>query len=147
MLSFTIFTLSISYLVKIFHLDPNILRIFAVVVLAILGVFMIIPGFNAVLELGISRLTNVFSPSAGSGQVNAFAPTAKTVTPSSQNTTKGGLPVVTPNQTTTKGGLPVVSPVVTQPGQNTPPTGPEALVLAGLLPTGALGWLLRKKTS
>jgi len=31
---------------------------------------MIIPGFNAVLELGISRLTNVFSPSAGSGQAN-----------------------------------------------------------------------------
>ncbi len=33
MSSFTFFTLAISYLVKIFHLDPNILRLFAVVVL------------------------------------------------------------------------------------------------------------------
>lgn len=79
------------------------------------------------------------------GNVTAFAPTAKSQQPSP--TTKGGLPVVTPNQTTTKGGLPVTSPVVTKPNQNTPSTGPETLVLAGLLPTGALGWLLRKKTS
>jgi uncharacterized repeat protein (TIGR01451 family) len=65
-------------------------------------------------------------------------------TPTPKPTTKGT--PVTPGATT-KGGLPVVSPVVPQPGQNTPSTGPESLVLAGLLPTGALGWLLRRKTS
>jgi len=63
MLSFTIFTLSISYLIKLFHLDPNVLRIFAVVVIAILGVAMIIPGFSTLLELGISRLTSFFNRS------------------------------------------------------------------------------------
>lgn len=60
MLSFTIFTLSISYLIKLFHLDPNVLRILAVVVITILGFMMIIPGFNTILELGISRMTGVF---------------------------------------------------------------------------------------
>jgi len=61
MLSFTIFTLSVSYLIKFFHLDPNVLRIFAVVIIALLGVAMIIPGFNTLLELGISRLTGFFN--------------------------------------------------------------------------------------
>jgi hypothetical protein len=60
-----------------------------------------------------------------------------------KTTTKGA---VTPGSTT-KGGLAVAQPASPQPGQNTPSTGPEALVLAGLLPTGALGFLLRKKTS
>lgn len=81
-------------------------------------------------------------------QTNSFAPVTKgglsTTQPSP--TTKGGI-AVTPNKTTTKGGLPVTSPAAPQPGQNTPSTGPEALILAGLLPTGALGWLLRRKTS
>lgn len=45
---------------------------------------------------------------------------------------------------TTKGGLPLQSaPNMT----TTPPTGPEALGLLALLPTGALGAFLRKKTS
>lgn len=61
MLSFTIFTLSISYLIKFLHLDPNVLRIFAVVIIALLGVAMIIPGFNTLLELGISKLTGFFN--------------------------------------------------------------------------------------
>lgn len=45
---------------------------------------------------------------------------------------------------TTKGGLPVMPPakVVT-----TPPTGPEALALAALIPTGILGQFLRKRAS
>ncbi len=67
-----------------------------------------------------------------------ISPTPKTTT-----TTKGA---VTPGSTT-KGGLAVGIVPAPQPGQNTPSTGPEALVLAGLLPTGALGFLLRKKTS
>lgn len=56
--------------------------------------------------------------------------------------------VQTPTPTipsTTKGGLPVLSPAAPQPGQRTPETGPEMLALIGLLPAGAVGWLLRKR--
>ncbi len=70
MASFTIFTLSVSYLVKFLHLDPNILRIFAVVVISLLGVAMIVPGFTKIMEIGISRLTSRFGTSGqeqGSG--------------------------------------------------------------------------------
>lgn len=63
-LSFSIFTLSISYLIKLFHLNPDSLRIFAVVVLTILGIAMIVPGFNELLELAISRLSGKFGVSA-----------------------------------------------------------------------------------
>jgi cytochrome c biogenesis protein CcdA/thiol-disulfide isomerase/thioredoxin len=72
MLSFTIFTLSVSYLVKFLHLDPNILRIFAVVVLTILGVAMIVPGFTKIMEIGISRLTSRFGTS-GQEQGTGFS--------------------------------------------------------------------------
>ncbi len=65
---------------------------------------------------------------------------------SSETQSTAQAPATTPPQTT-KGGLPVASVVSPAPGQNTPETGPETLVLAALLPTGALGWLLRKKTS
>lgn len=63
----------------------------------------------------------------------------------SGNQTKGGLPLsetlpVSPTQTT-KGGLPVLSP---QPVKTTPSTGPEALPLLALIPTGAIGIYLRK---
>lgn len=72
MLSFTIFTLSVSYLVKLFNFDPNVLRIAAVVIIGFLGFCMIVPGFNTILELGISKLTNRFNatgtvPSTGFG--------------------------------------------------------------------------------
>ena len=45
--------------------------------------------------------------------------------------------------TTTKGGLPVypATPITT-----TPPTGPEALAIFALLPSGISGFLLRKKS-
>lgn len=60
MLSFAIFTLAISYLVGFFHLDPNILRLFAVIVITFLGVSLIIPSFNRLVEIGISRLTGIW---------------------------------------------------------------------------------------
>ena len=48
------------------------------------------------------------------------------------------------NPTTTKGGLPVYkSPYA----KKTPPTGPEDLAMFALLPTGALGVWLRRRTS
>ena len=62
MSSFTLFTLSISYLEKIFHIDPNSFRIVAVVGLGVLGVSMMIPSFGEKLE-GI--INNLLSPLRG----------------------------------------------------------------------------------
>jgi uncharacterized repeat protein (TIGR01451 family) len=50
--------------------------------------------------------------------------------PTNTNTTKGGLPVYTPTQS-----------------RRTPATGPETLGLLALLPSGILGYYLRRKTS
>lgn len=47
---------------------------------------------------------------------------------------------------TTKGGLPVAAAPVPNLVKSTPPTGPETLALAGLLPLGTLGYILRRKT-
>ena len=60
MASFAIFTLSISYLVRAFHFDPNILRTIAVVVIVFLGLTLIIPKLTAILEAWVSRLTGIF---------------------------------------------------------------------------------------
>ncbi len=60
MLSFGVFTLAISSIVKIFHLDPNILRLVAVVVIGLLGISLIIPQFSQVTEALISRLSGLF---------------------------------------------------------------------------------------
>ena len=60
MLSFAVFTLAISYLVRLFHFDPNSLRLIAVIVIGILGISMIIPQFSAWLEVFVSRLTGIF---------------------------------------------------------------------------------------
>lgn len=42
---------------------------------------------------------------------------------------------------TTKGGFPIIS---SSPIKQTPPTGPEALALFAMIPTGLSGWFLRK---
>ncbi len=57
MLSFGVFTLAISTIVKFFHFDPNNLRLIAVIVIAFLGITMIIPAFSVWTEQIISRLT------------------------------------------------------------------------------------------
>ena len=57
MASFAIFTLSISYLVRLFHFDPNILRIIAVIVIVFLGLTLIIPALSRILEGFVSKLT------------------------------------------------------------------------------------------
>lgn len=60
MLSFSIFTLAISTLVRLFHFDPNILRLFAVIVIGFLGLTLIIPALSLITEGLISRLTSLF---------------------------------------------------------------------------------------
>ena len=62
MFSFLIFTLLISTLVRILHFDPNILRLFAVIVLVILGLTLVIPVFSKALEGLISRITGYIGP-------------------------------------------------------------------------------------
>lgn len=59
-----------------------------------------------------------------------------------QKVAVGGPVQPTPQSPTTKGGLKVFPPPQVPV---TPPTGPEALALVGLIPTGILGNFLRKK--
>lgn len=75
MLSFAFFTLAISYLVKLLHLDPNFLRIVAVIIIAFLGLSMVIPPLGAKVEVFISQLANKFGAgksSTGSGFLAGF---------------------------------------------------------------------------
>src|SRR6185295_18739990 len=56
MTSFTIFTLTISYLEKILHLDPNLFRLVAVIIIGLLGLSMMIPSLGTAFENFINRL-------------------------------------------------------------------------------------------
>lgn len=60
MTSFTIFTLSISYVERIFHIDPNLFRIIAVVAIGLLGISMLIPSLGMRLEDLINHLLKPF---------------------------------------------------------------------------------------
>lgn len=64
MLSFTVFTLSVSYLVRMFHLDPNLIRLFAVTIIVFLGLTMIIPALERIFTLSVSKLSNAFGQNA-----------------------------------------------------------------------------------
>ncbi len=57
MISFSFFTLTISYLVQFFHFDPNILRILAVIIIGFLGLTLIIPQLSAILEAWVSKIS------------------------------------------------------------------------------------------
>ena len=59
--SFALFTLTISYIVKIIPFDPNILRLFAVMVIGFLGLTLIIPALAQVVEGWVSRFSGKFS--------------------------------------------------------------------------------------
>jgi cytochrome c biogenesis protein CcdA/thiol-disulfide isomerase/thioredoxin len=60
MTSFSMFTLSISYLEKIFHLDANIFRLIAVVIIGLLGVSMMIPALGTAFENFVNRILSPF---------------------------------------------------------------------------------------
>jgi cytochrome c biogenesis protein CcdA/thiol-disulfide isomerase/thioredoxin len=64
--SFAILTLTISYIVTIIPFDPNVLRIIAVLVIAISGLTLIIPKLSEFLQILVSRLS---SKLGGSGVV------------------------------------------------------------------------------
>lgn len=60
MTSFAIFTLSISYLEKIFHIDPNLFRTIAVIAIGLFGLSMMIPYLGMKIEDLINNLTAPF---------------------------------------------------------------------------------------
>ena len=60
MFSFTVFTLSLSYLVRLLHFDPNILRLIAVVVIGFLGLTLAVPSLTRLLEGALLGLTGRF---------------------------------------------------------------------------------------
>src|SRR5206468_7770760 len=68
MLSFAVFTLAISSLVRFFHFDPNILRLFAVIFIALLGISLLFPSFSASLEILISRISGMFGTTRNTRQ-------------------------------------------------------------------------------
>ncbi len=72
MLSFGFFTLAISYLVKVFHLDPGVFRLIAVLVIGFLGVTMVVPQLSRYVEGAVSRISSIFGQRSREGS-NFFA--------------------------------------------------------------------------
>src|SRR5271154_1195531 len=60
MTSFTVFTLSISYLEKFFHLDANIFRLLAVIIIGLLGISMMIPALGTAFENFVNQVLSPF---------------------------------------------------------------------------------------
>lgn len=60
MTSFALFTLTISYIIRIIPFDPNVLRLFAVIVIGFLGVTLAVPKLSGLLEGYVSRLSGSF---------------------------------------------------------------------------------------
>jgi len=68
LLSFGIITLSLSYLVRVFSFDIDILRYFAVLIIGFLGFTLLIPPLSKKLEGYASRLSGKFAfQGSGSG--------------------------------------------------------------------------------
>jgi cytochrome c biogenesis protein CcdA len=63
--SFTVFTLSLSALIRLLGISPNILRTAAVIMLFVFGLVITVPFFRDRFELLASRLTNAFNSSRG----------------------------------------------------------------------------------
>ncbi|MEO8581196.1 MAG: cytochrome c biogenesis protein CcdA [Patescibacteria group bacterium] len=60
--SFTFFTLFLSALVKAFHISPDVLRVFSIVVIFLFGLSIIIPKVQEYLEILFSKVSNALSP-------------------------------------------------------------------------------------
>src|SRR3989344_2806304 len=72
MLSFGLFTLTISYLVSLFHFDPDALRLFAVVIIGFLGLTLVIPALSRILEGYVSRFTGLLGARFSGQQAHGF---------------------------------------------------------------------------
>jgi cytochrome c biogenesis protein CcdA/thiol-disulfide isomerase/thioredoxin len=69
-ISFAVYNLSISYLVRLFGFDPNILRYLAIAILFILGLMMVVPVLSRFFEGMVSRLAG--SMGTGNAKRNGF---------------------------------------------------------------------------
>ncbi len=59
MTSFSIFTLFVSYLERFLHIDPNVFRLIAVIIIGLLGLSLLFPSLGAKFEVWIN---NVLQP-------------------------------------------------------------------------------------
>lgn len=59
LISFGIFTLTVSYLVNIFNFNPEVLRLFAVLIIGFLGLTLVVPQLTRLVEGAVSRLTSI----------------------------------------------------------------------------------------
>ncbi len=64
-MSFSILTLSIAYVVRIIPFDTEWLRYLSVAIIAVLGLTLIIPALGAYLEGAVSKLSSRFSRNSG----------------------------------------------------------------------------------
>src|ERR687885_121755 len=71
-ISFSIFTLAISQLVALLGLSANVLRLIAVVVIALLGLAMIVPALSTRLEMLLSGLPGMVKQGNRSGLAGGF---------------------------------------------------------------------------
>ncbi len=69
-ISFAFFTLTLSYIVRIIPFDPDILRLFAVFIIGLLGLSLVIPKLTFLLEGLVSKISGKFNIS--SNQDNGF---------------------------------------------------------------------------
>ena len=56
MTSFTLFTLFVSYLERILHIDANVFRLMAVVIIGLLGISLLFPALGARFEAWINQV-------------------------------------------------------------------------------------------
>lgn len=64
-ISFAFFTLTISYIIRIFPFDVDNLRLLAVAVIGLMGLTFVIPKFTQLLEGYVSKLTGKLNPISG----------------------------------------------------------------------------------
>lgn len=72
LVSFGVFTLTISYLVTTLNFDPEILRYFAVLVIGFLGLTLTLPQLSSILEAQVSKLSGKFASRTTTGQKSGF---------------------------------------------------------------------------
>jgi cytochrome c biogenesis protein CcdA/thiol-disulfide isomerase/thioredoxin len=56
MTSFSIFTLFVSYLERFLHIDPNVFRLIAVIIIGLLGLSLLFPSLGAKFEVWINNM-------------------------------------------------------------------------------------------
>jgi cytochrome c biogenesis protein CcdA/thiol-disulfide isomerase/thioredoxin len=73
MTSFSIFTLFVSYLERFLHIDPNVFRLVAVVIIGLLGLALLFPSLGAKFEVWVSQvLQPLQSRLQGGGEGSGF---------------------------------------------------------------------------